>query len=987
MAKKKTSGAVAEPLATAYPAESPWWPSEFAPMRFAMMHAVFLILLGVILYFGATYNTLVSFKTVAAWALGVYNPLNLGPGTGSMDIAVLIWCGFLVLGNALLHPSLGLVTLALLRPWLDGYTFKTDNVYFLWGAVLILALWGVRAVFRNEPVRLPLLTVLSAGYLLVALALSPFSINFGETYKQLLNWTGYVAVFAITVQNLSNPRTQRFVLIAVLVGMALQAIFAVLQFHFVLPFLRGLINQDPAVLMQYFGVDHVTPEMQHRFNKNRAFGTVLFPNALAAFLILGIPGCFALLRNALQDFLPHWAQRTSIKAADNDAHRRSVLAASSLLWFSCMVVLLSVLMFPASYLSPDTQGLPWYLNIYFLFGVACAIALVPAAGYFVVALRRGFPLANRGLLLVLMGLSLFLMLWALWLSYSRGGTLALVGGCAVALALAYAPRPLLSRLLRWAPAVAALALCVGMGTLLFTAAVPQADAALDTTLPALVHETVTAQANTRQVTRAGENVTMADLANPESFSLRLSYWRVGLSMFADNALTGVGLGNFKWAYPVYQYLGAGNVQEAHNSFLQAFTETGLVGGVVIILFWLAVLIWLARAIANDVDIHRRRIVIGLTAGLVAFLLHSAIDINFAQPTLMFYAMLFAGLACVFASGTDIPQASTRFRLPVVAFLVLGAAFAVGLSTRPYLQNLALSRMQFMAADTEDAMMKRFDIARYVMVGSPEARLFKRPPSPVTVRALSLFEIDLQKYVDLSRVYAPATDGSGKLEPLEGGVEITEDSQLLFLKPWYAARQMEEDARGWMDELMRQDARFPHDPQLALHISNWYQLTTYAANSPWLMENPDAYYGALIEWSDQAIARNPLNADVHMNKTRSLISAWRRNTADLAPLRQVVEIRKHACTLAPAQGVFEYELADALKMLAEQLDIQGDAAGAAAAREEELAARDRGWERVTFNVPPNRRKPAPHRQPAAAPVPSTNAAPATPGPETPNAPAN
>jgi hypothetical protein len=283
------------------------------------------------------------------------------------------------------------------------------------------------------------------------------------------------------------------------------------------------------------------------------------------------------------------------------------------------------------------------------------------------------------------------------------------------------------------------------------------------------------------------------------------------------------------------------------------------------------------------------------------------------------------------------------------------------------------------------MMKRFDIARYVMVASPEARLYKRPPSPVTVRALSLFEIDLQKYVDLSRVYAPATDGSGKLEPLEGGVEITEDSQLLFLKPWYAARQMEEDVRGWMDELIRQDSRFPHDPQLALHISNWYQLTTYAANSPWLMENPDAYYGALLEWSDQAIARNPLNADVHMNKTRSLISAWRRNTADLAPLRQVVEIRKHACTLAPAQGVFEYELADALKMLAEQLDIQGDAAGAAAAREEELAARDRGWERVTFNVPPNRRKPAPHRQPAAA---ATNVAPATaPAPETPNESAN
>ena len=58
-------------------------------------------------------------------------------------------------------PAVALA-LATLRPWLDGYTFKTDNTYFLWGAILILALWGVvisavymlrayRAIFMGEP--------------------------------------------------------------------------------------------------------------------------------------------------------------------------------------------------------------------------------------------------------------------------------------------------------------------------------------------------------------------------------------------------------------------------------------------------------------------------------------------------------------------------------------------------------------------------------------------------------------------------------------------------------------------------------------------------------------------------------------------------------------------------------------------------------------------------------------------------------------------
>lgn len=944
MAKKKSPESAAASIVPqgSYSADTPWWPSEFASLRFVTMQVVFLILLGIILYLGALTNTLLSFKVFAAWALNAYNPLHLDPGATSLDIAVLIWCFFLVLGNTLLHPSLGLITLAALRPWLDGYTFKTDNVYFLWGAVLIFVLWGVRTIFRNEPVRLPVLTLLSAGYLLVALVLSPWSINFGETYKQLLNWTGYVAVFVVTLQNLSNRRTQYVLLFAVLAGMAIQAIFAILQYHYVLPFLRHLINSDPTVLRQYFGVDHVTPEMQHRFNKNRAFGTVLFPNALAAFLILGIPASCALLLNFAGDFLPSWGLRAQFRAPEGASHRRSCIAAAAIVWAGAIALLFGALQFPASYVYDTPQ---WYHDLYFLLALSAVIALVPAGIYFRLALRHGFPLTNRGLLFVLGALTLLLLVWGLWLSYSRGGTLALVAGVAVSLVLAYLPPERIRVLARFAPRLVALLLCGAMAGMLFAGSQPPADAALDTTLPAMAQQAHLAQTTTGPVTRQGEDVTVRDLTNPESFSLRLSYWSVGLRIFASYWLTGVGLGNFKWAYPVYQQLGDGNVQEAHNSYLQAFTETGILGGLVIILFWLCLLSWLLSRIVEETDAQRRRVVIGLFGGLVAFLLHAAIDINFSHPTLMFFAMLFAGMAAAISAPETAPETS-RLRLPVLAFLLIGATFAVGLSTRPYVQNLLLNRMQFIAGDTDETLMKRFEIAQYLMVGSPQARMNKKPPSPVTVRALQLFDIDLKRYVDESRVYEPAKDGSGKLVPAPGGTEITEASQLLFLKPWLIEQYMEEDALKWMQELQRADARFPYDPQLALHVSNWYQLLNY-----WAHANPPEDYVSMLSWSDEAIARNRLNSDVHLNKSRSLVSYWESNKENLDAMRDAIEERRKAAELAPAQSIFQYEYADGLRMLAEYHEAKGDTAAAAPLREQEQAARAHGWEIMRYGLPP------------------------------------
>ncbi|RMG78622.1 MAG: hypothetical protein D6707_09595, partial [Bacteroidetes bacterium] len=77
---------------------------------------------------------------------------------------------------------------------------------------------------------------------------------------------------------------------------------------------------------------------------------------------------------------------------------------------------------------------------------------------------------------------------------------------------------------------------------------------------------------------------------PASANARLLIWRISLNMIKDHPVTGIGLGNFAVKYMNYQakffknpahinkWAGvAGNVNHAHNEFLQIFIETGMIG--------------------------------------------------------------------------------------------------------------------------------------------------------------------------------------------------------------------------------------------------------------------------------------------------------------------------------------------------------------------------------------------------------------------------
>lgn len=114
-----------------------------------------------------------------------------------------------------------------------------------------------------------------------------------------------------------------------------------------------------------------------------------------------------------------------------------------------------------------------------------------------------------------------------------------------------------------------------------------------------------------------------------SFHGRILVWQDTLRLGHDFRWSGTGLDTYLWAFPLYKrpLIGQDIYDYAHNDYLQAFAEGGLP---LVAILALAVL-WggtqLLNAWSEHDGPHPRGIGLGLLAGLVAMLVHSAYDFN------------------------------------------------------------------------------------------------------------------------------------------------------------------------------------------------------------------------------------------------------------------------------------------------------------------------------------------------------------------------
>jgi len=924
---------------------APAWPGSFPPIRRAALCGIAVLLWCALMLLLATADLFIAPKIALGWFLGLSNPADLGLNASSWDMAGLLGYGAIVVYAVWLHPMAGIIVLALLRPWLDGYTFPIDNHYFLWGVLLCFAAWAIKALLRGDRIRHALPAGMLAAFLVVALALTPASYNLGASYRLLMLWAGYLFLFVLAANAIDNRKVWLIVVGGISLTYFAQNLFSIFQYHYLLPYLRVLVDQRPEMLQNFFGTSELTPELANRLNRNRAFGTMLFPNAMAGFLVLGIPLALAGAWHSLRALGP--ALETGGPLRDQ-RERLQAAAVSVAVGLFVGATAFFLIQFPSLYTLGD---LPWYADPIASAALALLAGGLVGALIFACAAQKGVTAATHVFLAAFMPLLAVSLLYGLALTYSRGAMVALLaaliaGGILLAFPRGWM-RPALTRLL---PPVAA-GLVLAWALHIQPGALAQTE---ETAPPTPQVEPAPVMPTAPMVTQEGVNLSMQDMTDPATLRLRVDYWKVGARIFRHNWVTGVGLGNFQWAYPMHQRLGEGDVREAHNSFLQAYTETGILGGTLLLAFWIYVLLWGIRSILHQADARIRFWSLAVFTGLLAFLLHAAIDINFQHPSLMFFGMLFTGLMFATPSAFrrngaladktgDNPATATAGQggtVPAGVVLIaasVAAALVLGVSLRSHLKEVALSRVAVVNVDATKDLKHREAVLNFFFE-SVNAWGRDRSPQKLNIPARSVLAIvhEPDQVAQMGPIYIPTPGRAQGWRQLQAGEVIPRDAVVVIERPWDAMEYVREHAVRWLQELGRIDSRFPHDPQLAAFIARQYATMAKELHAPrWQQHRKEATVQSLY-WAEKAVERNPYHADLHalLAQSKTLRGWMETDPVQRARIHgEGLASLKRASELAPNIPHYLSNLSYTYRQIAQNYEDAGNPEDAARARAE------------------------------------------------------
>ena len=109
--------------------------------------------------------------------------------------------------------------------------------------------------------------------------------------------------------------------------------------------------------------------------------------------------------------------------------------------------------------------------------------------------------------------------------------------------------------------------------------------------------------------------------------MRLSYWKDTWKIIAEHPFKGVGLGNFNLVESRY----------AHNSFLQIWAETGILG---LLSFLWFIAISIKTGLKNKKSSPENAAII---AAALVFLIHNLVDFTFFLPETVFSWWVILGL--------------------------------------------------------------------------------------------------------------------------------------------------------------------------------------------------------------------------------------------------------------------------------------------------------------------------------------------------------
>jgi O-antigen ligase len=149
-----------------------------------------------------------------------------------------------------------------------------------------------------------------------------------------------------------------------------------------------------------------------------------------------------------------------------------------------------------------------------------------------------------------------------------------------------------------------------------------------------------------------------EVTTAKRVSMMQDTWRI----FLDHPLTGTGLGTIQVVFPPYESLYDGKiVNHAHNDYLEALAETGLVGGLCCAWFIGVLLTESLKRLRQLNNSFAGALQLSGSIACAGFLVHSLVDFNLHIPANALLFFLMAHLATVEIQQTPQPSSSHRQR--------------------------------------------------------------------------------------------------------------------------------------------------------------------------------------------------------------------------------------------------------------------------------------------------------------------------------------
>ena len=140
-----------------------------------------------------------------------------------------------------------------------------------------------------------------------------------------------------------------------------------------------------------------------------------------------------------------------------------------------------------------------------------------------------------------------------------------------------------------------------------------------------------------------ETLTPTSLEDPSG---RLAIWKQATGIVRNYPAIGTGLGTFNIAFRRYQTTSLDFlIDHAHNDYLEAVTDTGVLGAVLLFIPILGLLVKMIMSYGEARSAYRRAVLLACIGSTAALLIHSATDFNLQIPAnaLLFAVVLGIGL--------------------------------------------------------------------------------------------------------------------------------------------------------------------------------------------------------------------------------------------------------------------------------------------------------------------------------------------------------